>query len=122
MNPETLLERYKEARMNVMQANHDLLVLTKDAELTKLYVEKSVIEEAGGEKGLGPNESAQKRALSVALNDDKAYKLATGRIIQAQYQRDLAEAELDTIKFEMRLYEASLKDEENKAIVHFGTH
>jgi uncharacterized protein (DUF3084 family) len=122
MHPETLNERYQEARKNLMLTMKELLEAETQLKKTRCIVERLATEEAGGEKGLGSNESERKRNLEYAVITNSRYTDVSLRVLEAEQNKLDAEAELDCIKFEMRLYEASLKDEENKAIVHFGTH
>lgn len=114
MNTETLLERYEQTRLKVAQTQAKILWQEKHVGELKAIRESDLILSEGGIKAIGSNEEERKRTLTRLLSNDDVYRPAMLTLLD--YQRDLllAEAELDCIKFEMRLYEASLKQEENR--------
>lgn len=122
MNPETLNDRYAEAREKITEIEAKILFQEPHVAELKAVREGTYIDQQGGMKNIGSNEDERKRNLLRWLSDDDIYTAEAS--ILRQYQRDLlfAQSKLDSIKFEMRLYEASLKKAELDAITYFELH
>lgn len=71
-------------RMCVAEATIDLNHAREVERLCRATTEQNVIEAAGGEKNIGANEEARKRALTIALHSDKAYIIAFNRLRAAE--------------------------------------
>lgn len=108
MNPETLLERYTEARTKLAAETCKLTQMTRKRDEVRAHVEAAIIRSAGGEKELGGNEKARERNLLIGLYADRDYMGHDDAVQEQEIYVRMAEAELDCIKFEMRLYEANI--------------
>jgi hypothetical protein len=112
MNPETLLTRYEATKKQLREAQRDLTRAEGTHLKVKRVVEKLITDEAGGDKGLGSNEAERKRNLEYQLIMHSRYQDSLMQLEEAQFHVQEAEDDVDVIKFEMRLYEASLKEQE----------
>ena len=79
-----------------------------DLALTGAQAENRAIEAAGGEKALGVNADARRRALLIALDEDKAYQEVHARHVHLLGNVRLAQAAIDALKDTFGLLKASL--------------
>lgn len=76
--------------------------------LVGALAENRAIAAAGGEKALGSNADARKRALIIALGHDEIYQKAYALFIQALGDARTAQAQVDTLADTLGLLKASL--------------
>lgn len=76
--------------------------------LAGAHAENRAIQAAGGEKALGPNADARKRALIIALGHDKVYQKAHALVMQALGDMKLTQAQVDALENTLGLLKASL--------------
>lgn len=88
--PETR-KRLVETRITLRQANDHFAQSRAEAE-------QRAIDAAGGEKSLGANEEARKRALTLVLAKDDDYQLAVTMIRQMEATVDRLEAEMEDLR------------------------
>lgn len=75
----------REGRFELQELERQLASATENLVIAKARAEQAVIEAAGGEKALGSNEDARKRALIIALAD--APQAAEYRELQGTVRR-----------------------------------
>ena len=76
--------------------------------LTGALAENRAIVAAGGEKALGSNADARKRALIIALGHDETYQGAQAFTMQALGDARLAQAQVAALEDTLGLLKASL--------------
>ena len=76
--------------------------------LAGAYAENRAIVAAGGEKALGANADARKRALLIALSDDKDYQGAHTYLMQMLGDARTAQAHVAALEDTLGLLKASL--------------
>lgn len=76
--------------------------------LAGALAENRAIAAAGGEKALGSNADARKRALIIALGHDEVYQRAHALFIQMLGDAKTAQAQVDTLENTLGLLKASL--------------
>lgn len=60
----------------------------------KALAEARIEEDAGGPKGLGPNQDARDRAIAIALLDSESYTAANENMLATRFEWRMAEAEV----------------------------
>ena len=78
-------------------------------ETVKAAAEARVVQDAGGEKGLGENEAARKRALTAKVAENPMFTKAQQDLWDEQYQAKLAQVEVDARQDELKVLVAAMK-------------
>ena len=103
MNQKALtdqLEALTEQKLTLMDARLDLAEMKRDHDLLKARIEHDLIEQLGGDKGLGTNAEARKREMLLYFDKHEAYEKSEDAVsdqvrfveeakIDAEYARDL---------------------------------
>ena len=106
------LTRLAKAKTEVAYAKHHLDALEAEEPLERARAERRAVEAAGGEKALGSNAEARRRALILALTNDEQYQAhldlidrARKRLLesQAEYEQARVEAEVARARFNLAL-------------------
>jgi len=74
----------------------------------KARAEARAVEAAGGEKALGPNADARQRALTIAVEEDQAFRRAHEDYLQALLAHRNAEAQAEAEAMRVRALIAAL--------------
>lgn len=103
-----VIKALDEARHTHIAAMRTLAAAELDLALAGAYAENRAIVDVGGIKSLGANESARKRALIIALSEDRDYQGAHAHFILALGKVRLAQAGIDALKDAFSLLKSSL--------------
>lgn len=92
------IEDLMDARIGYARAALEYSKAERNLKLQRVKSELTIIDAAGGEKELGPNADARKRALAIALEDDPDYRQAQAASDNAYMRRATAEAHLKSLE------------------------
>lgn len=102
MDLGSLRARLADAEIAVREASDALGV-------EKARSEQRAADAAGGTKGLGANEDERKRALTLALADDRGYQEALRRLRSAEADRDRQAVQLEAARDARRAQEWAIR-------------
>ena len=107
-----LLESIRRLKANRLQAAAAAVVLA-DAkwalEVERAKAEARAVEAAGGEKNLGPNAEARKRALVIAIAEDEDFKKAMDLWRRAYLDHEAAKAEVEAERERLAVLKAAIR-------------
>ena len=103
-----VIKALNEARHTHVAAVLALARAEQSLAITGALAENRAIVAAGGEKALGSNADARKRALIIALGDDEHYQKAQALTMQALSDMRLAQAQMAALEDTLGLLKASL--------------
>lgn len=108
------------ARKDVADAQLALKRAEQDERVARFNAEKRAIDAVGGEKALGSNDDARKRALAIALANDLEYGKTSNLLWDIGSDLSAKQWRLDSLLDERREWEYGIREKQASALLSRG--